>query len=82
MRDLIQELIKKDSVNKIWYKNKWYFDINSVAEYINEDLSNIETIEVVFDNTKLKFTTIEKIEDYNNLSDFNKALLKTRNFKK
>ena len=78
------KLLKETVVNKVEFDNNWYFDVDSVAKFINEDLSDVEGITLPFDKEYKKAATIEQIEKGRKqepLSEFNKALLKARKYK-
>jgi len=77
--------MKEATVKKIQFDNQWYFDVDSVADFIKEDLSTVETITLPFGKEYKKSATIDNIEKgrkQEELSDFNKALMKMKNFKK
>ena len=80
-----EDLLKEETVNKVEFDGKWYFDMESVAVYIKEDLSDVEGITLPFSGEYRKASTLEAIEKGRKqepLSDFNKALLKMRDFDK
>lgn len=80
-----EDLLKEEAVRKVQFDNNWYFDVESVANYMNEDLSNVEGITLPFGKEYKKAATIESIEKARKqepLSEFNKALLKGKNFRK
>ncbi len=83
-----EKLLQEETVQKVQFANDWYFDLDSVAKFIKEDLSEVEAITLPFDGesgvTYKKAATIENIEKGRKqepLSEFNKALLKAKNFK-
>lgn len=79
-----ERLLKEDAVRKIQFDNDWYFDVDSVSDFIQEDLSGVGTIVLPFDKEYKRAATIEGIEKgrkQEELSEFNKALLKMKNFK-
>lgn len=58
-----------------------YYSVKDTAEKINEDLSGVETVSIL----DRPFATLEKINagrKREELSDFNKTLLRAKNFKK
>ena len=78
---LLQEL----TVNKVQFDNDWYFDIDSVAQYIKEDLSDVVSVTLPFNGEYKKAAKLEDIEQgrkQEELSEFNKALLKMKKPKK
>lgn len=80
-----EELINEEAVGKVQFDNAWYFDVQSVADFIKEDLSDVEGITLPFGGEYRKAATIENIEKgrkKEDLSEFNKALLKMKNFPK
>ena len=80
-------LLKEETVIKIQFDNEWYFDVNSVAAFIKEDLSAVAGITLPFGGNEVIYKKAAKIEDIEagrkeeELSEFNKALLKAKNFK-
>lgn len=79
-----EELLNNQTVKKIQFDNDWYFNVEDVAKAINEDLSNVETITLPIGGEYIKTATLENIEKgrkQEELSEFNKALLKMKNFK-
>ncbi|RWX00991.1 hypothetical protein [Flavobacterium cerinum] len=79
-----EELLNNEAVKKIQFDNDWYFNVEDVAKAINEDLSNVETITLPIGGEYIKTATLENIEKgrkQEELSEFNKALLKMRNKK-
>lgn len=77
-----EELINEEAVRKVQFDNAWYFDVESISAYIKEDLSGVEGITLPFDGVYKKAATIENIEKgrkQEELSEFNKALLKMKN---
>ncbi|KAF2518120.1 hypothetical protein E0W68_10300 [Flavobacterium salilacus subsp. salilacus] len=87
-----EKLLNEQTVNKVQFNNEWYFDVDSVASHLKEDLSEVESITLPFGSDSevsngvsyKKAATIENIEKGRKqepLSEFNKALLKAKNFK-
>lgn len=79
-----EELLKEETVNKVQFDNDWYFDVDSVATFKKEDLSGVETVTLPFGGDYRKAATIEAIErgrKQEELSEFNKTLLKMKRFK-
>ena len=82
-----ETLLSENTVQKVQFNNDWYFDVESVAAYIKEDLSTVKGITLPFGGNKVTYKTAAKIEDIEagrkqeELSEFNKALLKAKNFK-
>ena len=80
-----EDLLREETVNKVEFDGRWYFDIDSVATYIKEDLSDVEGITLPFSGEYIKASTLENIEKgrkQETLSEFNKALLKMKDFGK
>lgn len=76
-----EALLQESTVNKVQFDNDWYFDIESVAQYIKEDLSDVVSIILPFNSEYKKAATIKDIEagrKQEELSEFNKALLKMK----
>lgn len=79
-----EELLNETTVSKVQFDNDWYFDVDSVAVFLKEDLSGVEAITLPFGGSYRKAATVESIEKgrkQEELSEFNKALLKMKNFK-
>ncbi|TKC10858.1 hypothetical protein FA048_11870 [Pedobacter polaris] len=80
-----EDLQKSDDVLKIQFDNKWYYDIKSVATFLKEDLSGVESIKLPLKGEYKEVATLEEIEKGRKeepLSEFNQALLKMKKFKK
>jgi len=80
-----EKLLKKEAILKVSFNNDWYFDVESVAVFLKEDLSDVEGITLPFGESYKKAATLEGIEKGRKkepLSEFNKALLKMKNFPK
>lgn len=84
-----EKLLQDESVHKTEFEKQWYFSLEDVAIYLQEDLSEVENIELplLIDGKRktvqtATFEDIEKGRKKEELSEFNKALLKARHFKK
>ncbi len=90
MKILNKEMLLQDeSIHKTEFEKQWYFSLDDMATYLGEDLSEVEYLELpLISNGKRKavktatFEDIEKGRTKEPLSDFNKALLKAKHFKK
>jgi hypothetical protein len=79
------ELLVLSSVFKVQFDNSWYFELESLATFLKEDLSDVESVKLPINSTYAEFATLENIEKgrkQDELSEFNKALLKIKKFKK
>lgn len=79
------ELLENKSIRKVQFENEYYFCIEDVTKILNEDLSNVEGLTLPVNGEYKLTATIENIEKgrkREELSDFNKALLQARRFKK
>lgn len=77
-----EQLLKEETVHKVQFNNDWYFDVDSVAKFIKEDLKDVETVKLPLEKDYKNCATIENIEKgrkQEELSEFNKVLLKMRN---
>lgn len=84
-----EKLLQNESIHKTEFEQQWYFSLEDMIEYLQEDLSEVEYLELpLLIGGKRKtvktatFDNIEKSRKKEELSDFNKALLKARYFKK
>lgn len=67
MKKIKEEVIKKDTtINKVQFDREWFYAVKDMAEYLNEDLSNVEYVHLpmVIDGEKenVKCATLEDIE--------------------
>ena len=79
-----ETLLAEETVKKVQFEGEHYFSVDDVAEFIKEDLSEVEAITLPVAGEYKKVATLEQIEKGRKqepLSEFNKALLKARNFK-
>lgn len=79
-----EKLLGDDTVQRVQFENEYYFSVEDVAKYLNEDLSGVETLTLPIAGEYKKVATIENIEKGRKqepLSKFNEALLKMKNFK-
>ena len=45
MKKLTEEIVRKDSsVNKVQFDKEWFYSIEDMEDYLNEDLSGVETV--------------------------------------
>ena len=84
-----EKILEDETIHKIQFENDWYFSLEDIASYLQEDLSEVEQIELPLmiegQRKTVKTATFENIEKGRKkepLSDFNKALLKAQHFKK
>ncbi len=84
-----ETLLEDKTVHKTEFEKEWYFSLDDMASYLEEDLSEVEYLELplmVEGKRETKktatFENIEKGRKKEALSDFNKKLLKARYFKK
>lgn len=83
-----QQLLEDKSINKTEFENQWYFSLDDVSKYLEEDLSEVESIELplLIDGKRKTvkcgiFENIEKGRKRESLSNFNKKLLQAKDFK-
>lgn len=79
-----EKLLGDDTVQRVQFENEYYFSVEDVAKYLNEDLSDVEAITLPVAGEYKKVATVEAIEKGRKpeqLSEFNKALLKFKNKK-
>jgi len=84
-----EKLLLDGNISKTQFENEWYFNLEDIASYLEEDLSEVESLDLPLliegkRETKptATFENIEKGRKKEELSDFNKKLLKARFFKK
>ena len=80
----IDKLLENDSIRKVQFEGEYYFCIEDVSKVLNENLSDVEGIDLPFNKEYKKAATIEDLEKARKkeeLSDFNKALLKARRYR-
>lgn len=84
-----ETLLGDETIRKTQFENEWYFSLEDMASYLEEDLSEVESLDLPLliegkRETKktATFENIEKGRKKEELSDFNKKLLKARFFKK
>lgn len=80
----IKQLLENKSVGKVQFEGEYFFCIEDVSTLINEDLSDVAGLTLPVNGEYKPTATIENIEKgrkKEELSDFNKALLKARKFK-
>lgn len=79
-----KQLLENKEIRKVQFEGEHYFSIEDVSELLNEDLSEVIGLTLPIDGEYKPTATIENIEKgrkQEELSDFNKALLKARKFK-
>lgn len=84
-----EKLLQDESIHKTEFEKQWYFSLEDMTTYLQEDLSEVFYLELPlnFDGKRVltkcgTFEDIEKGRKKEELSEFNKALLKARHFKK
>jgi len=78
------QLKENKEIRKVQFEGEDYFSIEDVSKLLNEDLSDVIGLTLPIDGEYKPTATIENIEKgrkKEELSDFNKALLKARKFK-
>lgn len=79
-----KQLLENKKIRKVQFEGEDYFSIEDVSKLLNEDLSEVIGLTLPIDGEYKPTATIENIEKgrkQEELSDFNKALLKARKFK-
>ncbi|WP_294240410.1 hypothetical protein [uncultured Chryseobacterium sp.] len=79
-----KQLLENKEIRKVQFEGEDYFSIEDVSKLLNEDLSEVIGLILPIDGEYKPTATIENIEKgrkQEELSDFNKALLKARKFK-
>lgn len=79
-----KQLLENKQIRKVQFEGEDYFSIEDVSILLNEDLSDVVGLTLPIDGEYKPTATIENIEKgrrQEELSDFNKALLKARKFK-
>jgi hypothetical protein len=66
MKKLTEEIVRKDaSVNKVQFDREWFYSVEDMEDYLNEDLSGVEAINlpITIEGTKylIKCATWEDI---------------------
>lgn len=78
------QLKENKEIRRVQFEGEDYFSIEDVSKLLNEDLSDVVGLTLPIDGEYKPTATIENIEKgrkQEELSDFNKALLKARKFK-
>ncbi|SHJ87875.1 hypothetical protein [Epilithonimonas mollis] len=83
------ELLIRADIRSVEFNNEFYFSIDDIAMEIKQDLSKVKSIVLPINEEYIKVATLSEIEKglikeplkEEELSEFNKALLKARNFK-
>lgn len=82
-----KELLIRADIRSVEFSNEYYFSIEDIAMEIKEDLSEVKTIVLPINEKYIEVAKISDIEKglrkkpIEELSEFNQALLKARNFK-
>ena len=79
------ELLENAGIKKVQFDNKWYFELESLATFLKEDLSEVVSIKLPINGNYGNTATLEQIEKgrkQEKLSEFNEALMKMKKFKK
>lgn len=82
-----KELIIRADIRYVQFNHEFYFSIEDIAMEIKEDLSDVKGITLPINEKYIEVATIADIEKgrkkktQEELSEFNQALLKARNFK-
>ncbi|WP_378103528.1 hypothetical protein [Chryseobacterium sp. sg2396] len=79
-----KQLLENKEIRKVQFEGENYFSIEDVSKLLNEDLSEVIGLTLPIDGEYKPTATIENIEKgrrQEELSDFNRALLKARKFK-
>lgn len=79
-----KQLLENKEIRKVQFEGEDYFSIEDVSKLLNEDLSEVIGLTLPIDGEYKPTATMENIEKgrkQEELSDFNKALLKARKFK-
>ncbi len=86
MKKIKEEVIKKDTtINKVQFDREWFYAVKDMAEYLNEDLSNVEYVHLpmIIDGAQenVKCATLEDIERARKkelLEDFTSSITKQK----
>lgn len=84
MKKITEAIIRKDpSIRKVQFDREWFYAIDDIADYLNEDLEGVETVTlpVIVDGESYneKCTTWEDIERFLNkepLQDFKTSVFR------
>lgn len=84
-----QYLLDSPDIRKAEFENRWWFSVEDVSAYLKEDLDGVESIALpVSAGGKRQIIQCATVEQINNgrkqeeLSDFNKKLIRARYYKK
>ena len=75
------DIKENESIQRVEFEKQIYYAVSDVAKYLNEDLSDVKVINLL-DKPFATLDDINKGRKREELSDFNKALLKAKHFKK
>ena len=80
-----QELIKDRTVNKVQFDKEWFYSIEDMEDYLNEDLSGVESVSLTIMVDGEQYTTkcatwedIKRVLEKEPLEDFRGSVLKNR----
>lgn len=81
-----KELLMRADIRYVKFNDEYYFSIDDIAMEIKENLSDVKGITLPINEKYIEVARISDIEKGRKkkpeeLSEFNKALLKARNFK-
>ena len=86
MKKLTEEVVRKDaSVNKVQFDREWFYVVEDMEDFLNEDLTGVETVTLAvdYDGQKISMpcSTWEDIERFRQkepLEDFRGSVLFNR----
>lgn len=84
LRIKIDDILQNKSIRHVLFEGEYYFSIEDVSKFLNEDLSEVQGLVLPIDGEYKPTSTLENIEKgrkQEELSEFNKALLKARKYK-
>lgn len=84
MKKIKEEIVRKDSsVNKVQFDKEWFYSVKDMEDYLSEDLSGVETINLPITIDDVKYTVkcaawedIERFLQKEPLEDFKGSRLK------
>lgn len=66
-------LLQDVSIHKVQFDKEWFFDLKDMQDYLNEDLSEVESVHLPFkindEIIKTKCATLEDIEQIRKIKD-------------
>jgi len=79
------ELIKDQSIGKVQFDKEWFFSVGDMEDYLNEDLSGVESVSLPVTIDGEQYTTkcatwedIKRVLETEPLEDFRGSVLKNR----